>query len=244
MKTPVTSIVMCIAALCLSHATFAAGFTKKQLETWFNSDFDGPPEKYFQKQKPINGGKLTFLPHARADRVMHSHNTVTITHKSIDTGWVKLKQCYYNLDAFPRVEAIFRYRFFRKLKVLSVKGVDKARVKGKSIQMINVRKGASLCTQSEIRVFYQNKDKTFSLVNGPFSRRYLDGYFPIRVTLDVRYPEGMLDYISANHHNQPGLRLTRQAGNIRLAAIFEGKMVTQMRFRLRRRALHERKSSM
>ena len=236
MKPPVTAITTAIVSLLLGQASLAAGFTKKQLETWFNSDFDGPPGKFFQKRRPINGGKLTLLPRARTDRVMHSHNTVTITPESIDNGWVRMKQCYYNLDAFPSVEAIFRYRFFRNLKVLSVKGIDKAWISGKSIQMINVRKGASLCTVSEIRVFYQNDDKSFSLVNGPFSRRYLDGYFPLRVTLEVHYPKDQLDFVEANHRNQPGLTLSNGRGKVRLAAVFEGRMVTRMRFSLKRKS--------
>lgn len=233
MTTRTILIPLLLGLLAGTQAT-AREFTKSELEAWFKSDFDGSPEQFHRKKTKINGGKLTFLQNGESKSVMHSHNVITITRNSIDTGWVKLQQCYFNLDAFPRVQAMFKYRWFRNLRVLSSSGIGKKWVKGKSIQMANVQQGATLCTSSEIRVFYQNPDKTFSLVNGPFSRRFLDGYFPMRVTVEVNFPGEKLKYLRSIPNKQPGLNITSNTNKVALNALFEGKMNTELRFEERK----------
>jgi hypothetical protein len=70
-------------------------------------------------------------------------------------------------------------------------------------------------------------------VNGPYHRKFLDGYYPLRLTLTVRYPTDLLAYQDMQPPPQPGLTL-RQAGQaLTVEAWFEGMLNTEIRFRPR-----------
>ncbi len=209
----------------------ATPFTRKQLEEWYRSDFDGPPEKYFRaKARRINEGRLRLLPLDTAPRYMHARNIVTITPASIDTGWVRLRRCLTRLDAFPHVEIIWRYRYLRRLRLIETHGIGEATLRGRTIVLRRVGKHASLCAEAEVRVFFLDDDGSFVLANGPFFRRFLDGYFPLSLSLEVRYPAARLRLDSFNHRPGKRLRMTHSRGRVRIDAVFEGRMITILRF--------------
>jgi hypothetical protein len=61
-------------------------------------------------------------------------------------------------------------------------------------------------------------------------RKFLDGYYPMRVTLDVDYPAQTLSLIDISPSVQPGLAVVKQPGSIRLEAVFEGELQTLIQF--------------
>jgi len=199
--------------------------TVEELEAWFNDDSE-------IKAEEVNEGKLDFISPVD-ETALYSKNILNISEQSIDDGWVGLQQCYYNLDAIPEVQVVYRYKFIRNIKVVSSKGIDKAWVEGQSVQLEGVNRQASICTEAQIRVFYQNEDKTFSLVNGPYHRRFLDGYYPLRVSLDIRYPDTILRFLNATPSVENGMKIIHSENRVFIDAFFEGQLYTEIRFRER-----------
>lgn len=200
--------------------------TPEELQRWFEDDAE-------QRAAAVNEGELVFLPQPPAKRTPHSRNTLTIDAASIDSGWVGLEQCYDGLDPVAEAEVVYRYRQMRGLTVTASRHIGRAWVQGQSVQLADVGKNAELCIAAQVRVFYQNPDGSFSLVNGPYHRRFLDGYYPLHVTLDIRYPADRLAFSNFDPAPRPGLSLARQPGRLTVDAWFEGMLNTEARFRLR-----------
>ena len=220
--------------LLLVPTAFSQSLSKKQLDKWLN-DPDAPIPAIKQRRK-INEGKLTFLDPDKHKRVMHSENKIHITASSLKTGWVELHQCYHQLDAFPRVQVVYKYRNIRHLKIVSFTKMNSAKIEGKSVQLINVKQGASLCVTAQIQSLQQISDG-YQLKNGPFRRKFLDGYFPLRVSVTVNFSKKVLQLAKVTPRpvagkKQPGLQLFKSPNKVRLDAIFEGVLNTRMNFRL------------
>lgn len=208
---------------CIMHSVSATDqMTPEELERWFQSDtMDSAPQ--------VNEGQLKFLVSPPAKPVLHSHNEFTIDQVSIDQGWVKLLQCYQNLDAVPVAEVVYRYKFMQNLTIHSTKNIGKAQVVDQSVQLEDIQRNARLCITAEIRNFYQNEDKTFSLVNGPYHRKFLDGYYPYHLTYVIRYTS-QLRFVASNPTDQSGFRVTLKPQHIELDSWFEGMLNTEFNF--------------
>jgi hypothetical protein len=222
MSKPRTMLL--ILALLASPA-LADERREQQLERWFESDTDAPP---FTSE--VNEGELTFLTKVEKQPPT-SHNTINISADSLKEGWVHIEQCHENLDAFLSIQVVYRYHKMRNLTIVSTKDIGKAWVEGQSIQMLNVKKGATLCSRLEARILYKGKDNTYTLVNGPFERRFLDGFYPMGVKLDIHYPANLLTFETSEPKPQPGFELKHDTGKIQLNALFEGQLIVEMRFR-------------
>jgi len=178
----------------------------------------------------VNEGELRFLETAPDPAVLHSESRIRITPASLESGWVDLLQCYRNLDAVPKVEVVFDYNEMRGLAVVAKRGVGKASVSGHSVQLEDVSKQASLCIQAQVRNLYRQEDGGWVLRNGPYMRRFLDGYYPFRVTLEVNYPQELVRFVRISPQVQPGFRVESEAGRIAFDAWFEGRLSTGIHF--------------
>lgn len=204
-----------------------------ELEQWLNDDSD-------LKTAEVNEGKLEFLASPPAKAVLHSINELRINQNSIDNGWVKLRQCYQHLDPFPTTEVVYHYKQIRNLELDGYTKIGTARVQGQSIQLEDVEKGAELCIRAEVRIFYQNTDGSFSLVNGPFHRRFLDGYYPYHVTLKINYPARQLEFIRTQPVAQLGFIVEKTRDLVTIDSYFEGILITEIHFKTRDRYLKDR----
>lgn len=200
----------------------ATAFTPEQ-EAWLEDDSE-------QRARDVNEGELAFLPGPPDPAVLHSDSHLTITPQSLDTGWVDLEQCYRNLDAVPEMQVVYQYKQLRNLQLLSAKNIGKAWLEGQSVQMEDVGHDATLCIRAQVRIFYLNPDRTFRLVNGPFHRRFLDGYYPYRVTLRITYPAAQLEFLTTRPPAQPGFTVRHKRGEVAIEAWFEGILNTEVRF--------------
>lgn len=196
----------------------------EELEKWFNEDIP-------VSAKEINEGQLTFLLTPPKKPALHSINYFIIDELSIEQGWVKLTQCYENLDAVPVAEVVYKYRFMRKLKIKSTQNIQHAHVTGQSVQLENVQKKARLCITAEVRNFYQNEDKTFSLINGPYHRKFLDGYFPYHLSMKIKFAKN-LRFIHSSPKKQKGYDIKKTSNTLTINSWFEGKLNTELRFKL------------
>ncbi len=195
-----------------------------ELEKWFMSDELTPPTK-------SSDSHLTFIPAPTDKPALHSINEITITPQSIKTGWVDLMQCYQHLDPVPEMEVVYNYKTMRKLTIVNSRNIEKAFLKGQSVQLENVQKNAQLCISTEIRIFYKNKDGSLNLMNGPFHRQFLDSFFPFHLTLKVNYPSKQLVFISSKPKSQFGFVVKQSENTLLIESFFTGKLYTEITFK-------------
>ena len=188
-----------------------------------------PEERWLETDlEAINEGELEFLDPPPDKPVHHLTNHLTIDSASLKDGWVGLRQCHENLDAVPDAEIVYRYRAIRDLRVTSSTGIGKAGIEGQSVQLKDVDRGAGLCVAAEVRIL-EREGEGYVLRNGPFHRRFLDGYYPMHVTVTIDHPTG-LQNTSVSPSAQPGLAVERSDGELTLDAWFAGRLEIEMRF--------------
>jgi hypothetical protein len=197
--------------------------TEEQIEAWFNDDSE-------ERAMAVNEGKLEFLSQIPDKPAHHSHNIFILDNNSLQTGWVKLIQCHSQLDAVPEAQIVYRYRRMNKLRVESYSGIKRAWVEGDSIQLEDIQSDARLCIKAEVGILYSLSDGSFILKNGPFHRKFLDGYYPMQVTLTVQYPDESIQFKSISPQIQPGLTVKEEKGKVDINAWFEGELTTEIRF--------------
>jgi len=215
--------------LLLLVALFATSTARSQAdrngeEDWFVDDTDAIIDA-------INEGELNFLDTPPDKPIHHHHNTFIILESSIETGWIKLVQCHENLDKFPRSQIVYNKDKIRHLRITRQDNIGHARVEDNTVQLTDVKNDARLCIEAESRALIAQKDGTFVLQNGPFMRKLLDGYFPMRVSIDIKLPAN-LSFIAIEPVEQKGFSVTRGEQTLRLNAWFEGRLVTRIRFKL------------
>ncbi len=221
-------LILLVLSVLPFHICADEGMVPDELEKWFNED-----ENFSVDQ--VNEGDLEFLSEPSQKPALHSLNILTITPDSIENGWVLLEQCYKHLDPVPETEVVYRYKSMRGLKVTSNRNIETILVKGKSIQLTNITHNAELCVKAEVRIFYKNMDDTFSLVNGPFHRKFLDGYYPYHVTLKIHFPSSLLKLIRTKPEAQTGFNIQESENIIVIDSYFEGVLNTEIIFQAKER---------
>lgn len=189
-----------------------------------------PDELFFKGTADVNEGELNFLT-APPDRpVHHHHNRITILDSSLEDGWVRLDQCHRNLDAVPSAEITYRPGRVRNLRVTRAVHIESAWAEAHSVQLRNVQRGAELCVEAETQALSVNGEFSYNLSNGPYMRRFLDGFYPMRVSMTVRLDTDKLRFVESIPAEQPGFRLERRNNEIGYDALFEGILYTVLRF--------------
>lgn len=206
----------------------AAAPSAEELERWFESEDPAPPRG--TSIDDVNGGSLDFLEHRPRRPVHHHQNALAIHASSLRDGWVRLSQCHHNLDPVSRVEITFREGRVRDLTVRETRNIGSAVVDRANVRLENVQPGASLCLDAWTRALRQQEDGTYSLRSGPFMRKFLDGYYPMRVSMTIDYGDAGLDPVAVSPLAQDGFRVEQGAGELSFDAWFEGRLVTEVTF--------------
>ncbi len=204
-------------ALCLLLAATAAAA----------SDAD---ELFFKGTADVNEGELHFLTTPPDRPVHHHHNRITIRDSSLEDGWVQLDQCHRNLNAVPSAEVAYRPGRIRNLRVTRAVHIEGTWAEAHSVQLRNVQRGAELCVQAETQALSRNGEAGYSLTNGPYMRRFLDGFYPMRVSMTVKLDTDKLRFVESIPAAQPGFTLRQQANEVGYDAVFEGILTTVLRF--------------
>ncbi|MDH5518715.1 MAG: hypothetical protein OEY36_13010 [Gammaproteobacteria bacterium] len=213
-----------IIYLLLLLSSPVSAFTDDE-ERWLNSEND-------TDHSQVNEGILEFINHSLKPSVLHTVNRLKISPSSIDNGWVYMEQCYRHIDKLPELDIIFQYRHINNLSVLSKQNIESVRINKQRITLTNVGHNSELCVSANVRIFYQNLDLSFSLINGPYHRRFLDGYYPFRVSLSVAYPETLLLVKKIIPEKQLGFSVNHAAGTIAIDTLFKGILKTEIIFEL------------
>ena len=178
----------------------------------------------------VNEGSL-FFPEKSPDQPVHFlHNRITISAESLTTGWVRLSQCHEYLDTVSAAQIVFNPERIRHLSVTLKRNIEAAWVDGPSVQLKQVSKQAKVCIDAETRALSIEGDGKYILRNGPFMRRFLDGFYPMRLRLDVSFPNQRLRLISVSPNPQPGFRLQQEDDKLSIETLFEGELFTELTF--------------
>ncbi len=226
LKIMLLSFVL-LPAIAFSPFITANSLTEEEMERWLNSDDLEPPN--YQKVD-VNEGDLFFLTEKPLKPVHHHHNTFTLYKTSLKDGWIKLQQCHSNMDRVPRVQVVFNKERIRDITVVKSDAIEKAWVEKNTVQLENVKDNARLCIEAWSKALFKNKDGSYRLTNGPFMRKFLDGYFPIHVTIDVDFSATSLQLVSIEPAAQSGFKVSQTAKTVSLDAWFEGRLKTKLTF--------------
>jgi len=208
------------AALLMSALTAIAN---DDPEAWLEQDDDA-------SALLVNEGNLNFLHDAQSHRVLQTRNWLTINPESLRNGWVELNQCQGNLDPVSAVEVVYRYHRLRNLRVISTRGIERAWVEQNTVQMEQVQEDGEICIEAEVQVLKPDGESTYTLQSGPFHRRFLDGYYPVRLDYRIRWPIDRLQLESVRPAMQQGFSVREQPGELTIDTLFEGKLTIDVHF--------------
>lgn len=187
-------------------------------------------DDFEERIEAVNEGELEFLNQPPMMPVHHHQNHITITAESLVSGWIKLQQCHHQIDPVARAQVVYNDSYTRKLSIISHSGIDKAWVEGATIQLGGIHQAATLCVTAETRAFRPDDEGGFILRNGPYMRRFLDGYYPMHVSLSIQYPDQLLRFRSSNPVHQPGFQVQSGVGELNINTWFEGRLITELHF--------------
>ena len=221
------SLFMLSTQSILSIAPHASGLSEEELERWLNNDDPNPPQ--FQNVE-VNNGELLFLDKKPLKPVHHHRNSLTLYKNSLRDGWVKLEQCHRNMDRVPRIQVMFNKKRIRDIKITKTSSIRKAWVEKNTVQLEGVTDNAVLCIEAWSKALVKNDDGSFRLNNGPFMRKFLDGYYPIHVTIDVNFKDTDLELVFIEPRAQSGFEVTQTAKTVNVDAWFEGRLKTSLTF--------------
>lgn len=221
-------ILITLLSAMLIHQSALAGLPRnnspQELERWFNSNDDDN-----WKSEDINDGQLTFLTKKPAIAPHIADNRITINSQSLQNGWVLLTQCHTQLDVMPAAQIVYQNQPVKDLRIIEQSNIGKSWVETNSVQLKHINKNARICIQAKIKALIKLPGNQYSLDTGPYRRKFLDGYFPVALSLSVQYPPE-LKAILFTPHAQPGMQITIRKTQINITTLFEGVLTSKIRF--------------
>lgn len=196
----------------------------EELERWFNSN----EEEW--KPQDINEGTLQFLTSTTKIKPHRADNRITISTQSTQDGWVTLEQCHHDLDNLPAAQILYKKQSIRNIRILHSKHIEKAWVEDNSVQMKHISPGSTICVQAELQALARRTDGEYTLTTGPYRRKFLDGYFPVQLTLKIEYPND-LRLIGTQPEAQAGFEITQSRQSVSITSLFEGELKTHFTFK-------------
>ncbi len=216
-------LMLALLLLACAFNSPARDYTQQEMDDWFNA----PPDP---SAADVNEGELVFLARQPAKLVHHHHNVLTLNDQTVIDGWGELRQCHENLDRVPATQIVFREDRVRKLRIVSSHGIEKAWVEGATVQLKDVGPNAKICVALSSKVLYPQPDGTFHIANGPFMRKFLDGYYPMHVSMEVIVKSKKLKFYDITPNQQEGFKVSIKPKQVLFDAWFEGRLNTLIRF--------------
>lgn len=160
--------------------------------------------------------------------------TLVIKSGNLDDPWIRNRQCHADFPLFPDLQIAFKEGAVRSIRITRQENVEAAWIEGPTVQMKQTRPDTRLCFESENRIFqYDPESDTYLLRVGPYFLRLFDGYFPVRVKLNISYPDDLLELVSMSPDPVEGAEAYLGKGNIYHENVFEGRLVLEFKFRKR-----------
>ncbi|MBE0493708.1 MAG: alpha/beta hydrolase [Thiomicrospira sp.] len=156
-------------------------------------------------------------------------NQIDLNNQSLSTGWAKLTQCHYNLDPVARLQIVYHPEHTKNLIILEDHAIDVSWVEGKSIQMNGLQKGAKICVQADTYALTPQTNG-YKIERGPFMRKFLDGYYPLHVELQINWAGLPLEVSEIFPTPQTGVEVAFNGQSLRLGYWFRGELRPQVHF--------------
>jgi hypothetical protein len=225
-KSAATWIILCsiTAAMWLINIMGA-----KASEEW--DDWDSQLKNdYEAKALAVNEGDLEFLAELPDKPLPVLRNQLTISRQSLKDGWIDMVQCHSQLDSVALAQVLYHPQRTRNIRILSSKNIKHVWVEDNSVQMEDISANASLCVQAQVKALYSNFNGSYSMRNGPFLRKFLDGYYPMQVTMDVTFPESRLSFEAITPQQQSGFNVHHEHNSMNIEAWFVGELEIEIYF--------------
>ncbi|MBT8120644.1 MAG: hypothetical protein KJN89_13105 [Gammaproteobacteria bacterium] len=223
LQLAVLFLISVSVAIFTSAPISAEPLSEQEIEDWFNDDSE-------QDVDDVNEGRLEFISPVTDKDILSTEGLITITDDSLKTGMVSLQQCYRNLDAVAEMDVMYSYKNMKRLQVVSSGNIADARVVGNSIQLQGVAGSAFVCITAEAQLLESTADGSYRLSYGPYYRRFLDGYYPYRVTMTIAYPQNRLGFAVITPSSRPLFELQKQPGKLFMDTWFEGVLQVDITF--------------
>ena len=215
------SVITCVLLLAALPAASSTDADDESFE-WFDE------EDLESLTAAVNEGELEFLASPPSEIVHHLDNVLILDRSSPASGWVRLQQCHRNIDRVSRAEIVFNAERVRNIRITHSENIGASWVDGASVQLTDVAEGSHLCLGADSRALTALGDGAFRVDNGPFMRRFLDGYYPMRVSERIMLADSGLRFAGITPEQQPGFEVTVDALSIRFDAWFEGRLRTEV----------------
>lgn len=173
-------------------------------------------------------GTLNFLGEPTDERMHHHQNQITLAASSLKDGWVGLRQCHHDIDRVGRAQILYNAATTRDLEIETHSNIGETWIEGASVQLRSVQPDAEICVRARSRMLEMKEDGGYVLENGPFMRRFLDGYFPMRVTVAVSWGDLGLSLAHSEPLAQPGFTVTESPYGVIIDTTFEGRLRTAL----------------
>jgi len=226
-KLRITALLCLISIILPVHADMPRNNSPEELDRWLNSNDDNS-----WHPDDVNEGQLHFLTQAPKQPPHVAFNRIRILPASLETGWIQLEQCHTRIDAMPLAQIVYRNQPVRNITIKDKKNIHKAWVEGNTVQLKQIKPKASICIQAEILALHKKSNQHYELVTGPYQRRFLDGFYPVSLSLQVEYPKN-LNLNNILPKIQPGFSVKHTNRTIDISALFEGRLMTHLYFRLK-----------
>lgn len=218
-------LLLFFCSLSLSQTIHAqslnSDISDEEWEKWLADDAE-------EKARRVNEGEIHFLPKAPEDTNSHAiENHIEISTTSLTDQWVSFRQCHTHLDPVAQTQIVYRYKNMRNLRIEHAEGIAKTWVENQSIQMEDLQDGASICILAEAQIFKPVQVEgynAFFISNGPYYRKFLDGYYPFHLRFTITYPADLLSVVGASPKPQAGVVVSQKPGYIHFDIWFEGEL--------------------
>jgi hypothetical protein len=138
----------------------------------------------------VNEGELQLLDQPPEVASHFHHTRLLIREQSLRTGWVTMYQCHSDLDKVASSQIVYQPDRISNIRVLSSQNIGSVWVEGHTVQMKGIATGSKICISAD-RKALSNEEGRYHLKLGPFIRRFLDGYYPMHVRVEVCYPNSL-----------------------------------------------------
>jgi hypothetical protein len=212
--------ILLLAIVMLSASVFEVIASKRDM-TGFEDDWE-------EMAAEVNEGELSILKPRTDLPEHHHHSRLKITQGSLVTGWVDMYQCHTNLDITPALQIVFAPGRVRDLHITSQRKIARVWVEKNTVQLEDISPGSRICLSLKTRAL-SIKGKKVVLKNGPFMRRFLDGYYPMRVSMQVDYPADKIRYVDITPEGVARF-VNNSSGQLEMDVRFEGRLNTEINF--------------
>lgn len=154
-------------------------------------------------------------------------NEIKLDTRSLSTGWATLIQCHYNLDPVARLQIVYHSEHTKNLTILEDHAIDLSWIEGKSIQMNGLQKGAKICVQADTYALTPQPNG-YKIERGPFMRKFLDGYYPLHVVLQINWDDLDLKVAKLTPSPQTGVEIELNNQSLHVRYWFRGELRPQI----------------